>query len=151
MPSPREPPPPQKPKPGDPGLYPKGSKSDQGQGVFPCAVCGLWIEETKKTTVKDYSRRSEYKGNAEYFHCGETDCGLEPQSRVDGEEMFASMWTIRRGLDMQVSRWTKNYKSEVHQDNPYTKMMRDMHQTREKIENFFTEAEFDPEWVADEQ
>ena len=65
--------------------------------------------------------------------------------------MFASMWTIRQGLDMQASRWTKNHKAEVHQDNPYTKMMRDMHQTRGQLEHFLGESEFDPEWVADEQ
>ena len=100
--------------------------------------------------MKNFSRKSEYKGNAEYFYCGETECGLELQSRVDSE-MFGSMWTIRHGLDMQAARWAKNCKAEVHQDNPYTKMMRDMHQTRLQLEHFLEESEFGPEWVADEQ
>jgi hypothetical protein len=52
---------------------------------------------------------------------------------------------------MQSARRAKNHNGEVHQDNPYTKMMRDMNQTRLRIEHFFEEAEFDPEWVADEQ
>ena len=87
----------------------------------------------------------------EHFYCGDTECGLELQSRVDSEDMFGAMWTIRQGLDMQSARWAKNQRGEVHQDNPYTKMMRDMNQTRLRIEHFFEEAEFDPEWVADEQ
>ena len=111
----------------------------------------LRSEEPKKTLVKNFSRKTDYNGNVEYFYCGDTECGLELQSRVDSEDMFGAMWTIRQGLDWNQARWAKNHRGKVHQDNPYTKMMKDMNQTRLRIEHFFEEAEFDPEWVADEQ
>jgi hypothetical protein len=75
---------------------------------------------------------------------------FEMQSRVDSEDMFGALWTIQQGLDWNQSRWIRNHRDETHHDNPYTTMMRDMDKTTKRMVQFFEEADFNPEWVAEE-
>jgi hypothetical protein len=65
--------------------------------------------------------------------------------------MFGALCNLQQGLDWNQSRWIRNHRDKTHHDNPYTTMtMREMDKATKRMVQFFEEANFNPERVAEE-
>ena len=129
-------------------VYPDGEYAGQGNlssEAVKCRVCGWGLMPSELHKVMNTSRKSEYNGEPNFGHCGQTECAEELQARVDCESAIEQMKDVQNLLNLSGTRLAANYA-----DSSPHHTVAQLYKWMDKSIEFFSErlaiVNYDREW-----
>ncbi len=132
-------------------LYPIGENKGwgyKGPERIECKCCNKGIHRGQLTLVKNENRKNPYKAVADFGSCGNPECTLTLQARVDAENTTGHVWSIRSLFEFSRARWWKNIEEEKRHRLQVTGgvhgAFRQLSRLRKEITSVLEEAGYEP-------